>query len=75
MLIKMTNPEAKIIRDDKRYRPEKSEVFRLVGDNRKLKRLTSWEPRYNIIEGLKETIEWFKNSNNLDRYKSWLYNI
>jgi NAD dependent epimerase/dehydratase len=58
-----------------RRRPQKSEVHRLWCDNSKIKKLTGFEPKYNIEEGLKKTIEWFSNSENLKLYKPDIYNI
>lgn len=72
-LIRQINPKAKIVTEDIRKRPEKSEVNRLLGSNEKIKRLTGWQPLYNLEEGLKETIDFFKK--NLDKYKSDIYNI
>lgn len=72
-LIRQINPNAKIITDDQRLRPEKSEVNRLLGSNEKIKRLTNWEPKYTFEQGLAETIAFFKE--NLDQYKSDIYNI
>lgn len=72
-LIRQINPEAKIICDSDRLRPEKSEVSRLLGSNEKLLRLTDWRQRFTIEEGLKNTIEFFRD--NLDMYKVDVYNI
>lgn len=72
-LIKQINPEAKIICDEERIRPEKSEVNRLLGSNEKIKRLTSWRPAYTLRTGLAETIDFFKE--NLNKYKADIYNI
>lgn len=72
-LIKQINPKAKIICDEQRLRPEKSEVNRLLGSNKKIKDLTAWRPRYTLEEGLSETIGFFKA--NLDKYKTDIYNI
>ena len=74
-IISIINPNAKIISDDERIRPEKSEVQRLFGCNKKIKSLTNWAPKYSLELGLKETIEWFKIDENLKNYKSNLYNI
>ena len=74
-LIKQINPSAKIIADNKRLRPTKSEVFRLYGSNKKIKENTNWALQYSLSEGLKETIEWFKNRKNLKNYKANIYNI
>ena len=72
-LIRQINPNAKIICDEQRVRPEKSEVNRLLGCNEKIKRLTSWAPQYTFEEGLAETIEFLRN--NLDKYKVDIYNV
>ena len=72
-IIDQINPNAKIICDEQRLRPEKSEVNRLLGANDKIKRLTSWRPQYTFGQGISETIEWIKG--NLDHYKSDIYNL
>ena len=74
-LIKNINPNAKIITDSVRLRPEKSEVFRLYGSNEKLKSFTDWEQEYSLEKGLKETIDWFSKVENLKQYKSDIYNV
>jgi len=74
-LINQINPDAIILTDNQRIRPEKSEVFRLFGSNEKLKQFTNWEQKFNLTEGLKLTIEWFKNPDNLKQYKSDIYNV
>ena len=74
-LIKNINPNAKIITDSVRLRPEKSEVFRLYGSNEKLKSYTDWEQEYSLEKGLKETIDWFSKVENLKQYKSDIYNV
>jgi len=74
-LIKNINPSAKIITDSIRVRPGKSEVFRLFGSNEKLKSYTDWNQKYTFEEGLKETIYWFSQKENLQQYKSDIYNV
>jgi nucleoside-diphosphate-sugar epimerase len=72
-LITQINPSAKIICDEQRLRPEKSEVNRLLGSNKKIRELTGWVPRYPLAEGLSETIAFMKD--NLGKYKTDIYNI
>ena len=72
-LIDQINPNAKIICDEQRLRPEKSEVNRLLGSNEKIRELTDWEPRYSLKEGLAETIAFLRE--NLGRYKADIYNL
>ena len=72
-IIRQINPKAKIVCDEERLRPEKSEVNRLLGSNEKIKKLTSWEQKYTFEQGIAETIEWIRN--NLHLYKTDIYNI
>lgn len=72
-IIRQINPNAKIVCDEQRLRPEKSEVNRLLGANEKIRRLTAWEPRYTFEQGIGETIAWIRD--NLDRYKADIYNV
>jgi dTDP-glucose 4,6-dehydratase len=72
-LIRQINPQARILCDEIRLRPEKSEVNRLLGSNEKIRALTDWSPSYTLAQGLQETIQWIKQ--NLDRYKVDLYNL
>lgn len=72
-LIKQINPQAKIVCDEERLRPEKSEVNRLLGSSEKIKMLTDWEPRFTFEEGLAQTIDFFRD--NLEKYKVDIYNI
>lgn len=72
-LVRQINPEAKIVCDEQRLRPEKSEVNRLLGANAKIKELTNWTPKYTFEQGLAETIEFLKH--NLDKYKPDIYNL
>ncbi len=75
LIIEQINPDARIISDDQRERPDKSEVQRLVCDNSLIKKLTGWNPKVQLEEGLSKTIEWFKNKENLNRYKGNIYNV
>ena len=72
-IIEQINPNARIICDEQRLRPENSEVNRLLGANAKIKELTNWEPKYTLKEGIGETIEWMKG--NMKSYKTDIYNI
>lgn len=72
-IIKQINPNARILCDEQRLRPEKSEVNRLLGSNQKIKELTNWSPKYSLAEGIKETIDWLRC--NISKYKSDIYNI
>jgi NAD dependent epimerase/dehydratase len=75
VLINRINPNATILHDEIRLRPDKSEVFRLYGSNDKLMRLTTWKPQYTLEQGLQQTIDWFTQKENLIQYKADIYNL
>ncbi|NLW79410.1 MAG: NAD-dependent epimerase/dehydratase family protein [Ruminococcaceae bacterium] len=72
-LIRQINPAAKVVCDDARLRPEKSEVERLLGSADKLRALTGWAPATSFEEGLAQTIAWFRQHS--DEYKADRYNV
>ena len=61
--------------DPKRLRPKNSEVFRLVCDNQKIKKLVKYKPSISIDEGLEKTINWLLTPNNLRKYKADIFNV
>ena len=67
--------DIEIVLDEQRIRPKKSEVVRLWCDNKKIKEIVNFVPKYDIFAGLKETITWFQDKENLLKYKSDIYNI
>jgi len=75
LLIEIIGTNVKIVSEDVRKRPEKSEVERLVCDSGLMKELTGWRPEISLKEGLVKTIEWFKDKERLKKYKSDIYNI
>lgn len=79
LILKLMSSESRIIQEEERLRPKKSEVDRLWADTSKAQKLTGWTPQFQGIEGLKEglkrTIEWFLDSKNLKAYKPELCNF
>lgn len=75
LLIDRVNPDARIVTDVQRMRPEASEVERLLADNTLVRELTGWAPAVTLEHGLDRTIEWFTDPGNLGRYKWELYNV
>ncbi len=74
-LIQCINPAARVQVDERRVRPERSEVDRLVGSNAKIKGLTGWSPEIDLERGLATTVEWFRDRENAKSYKPHLYNV
>ena len=75
LIAKLMDAKVKFVEDEQRIRPKNSEVFRLWGDNTKIKSLTGFTPEYPIEKGLRETIDWFLNKENLIKYKADIYNV
>ena len=73
MILLIMDKEIEIISTEKRKRPKKSEVMRLLCDNRKAERIVKWIPKVSLKEGLNMTIEWIKN--NTDYYNPDKYQI
>ena len=67
-----------IQKEKERIRPKKSEVDRLYADIKKAKKILNWTPKYSkkngFEKGLKKTIEWFSKVENLNHYKTDIFN-
>ena len=70
-IVSLIGENVKIVTEEKRVRPQNSEVERLWCDNTKAKELLKWEQKTALNDGLKKTIEWI--SNNIHLYKPELY--
>ena len=75
LIKELMSSDVTLVNDEQRKRPEKSEVFRLWCDNKKIKKLTSYEPKVDIQNGLKKTIDWITKPENLKTYKTEIYNV
>ena len=74
IIAELMDADVKWVTDPERLRPSKSEVFRLHGSNEKIRRFTGWRPEMSLRDGLKKTIDWFTDGDNLKLYKSNIYN-
>lgn len=70
---RLMDRELEPVTDQQRLRPENSEVERLRSDNSRARALLGWEPRHDLDEGLRLTIDWFRE--NLHRYRPADYGI
>ena len=74
MILRLVGKESMPVEQDPaRIRPANSEVMRLISDNTKAREICGWAPKYDLKEGLLETIEWIRK--NLHKYRSDRYNI
>ena len=78
LIAEILNRDVKIVTDENRLRPAKSEVNRLFADNQlanDLLKLPLVEPLAEFKKGLKETCDWFGNPQNRAKYTSTTYKI
>ncbi len=79
LIAEKMNATIDVISDSERIRPVNSEVERLWADNSKVRDLFGWSPIYagrdGLARGLQETINWFTQPENLQYYKSDIYNL
>ena len=71
----LMNSDMEVVTEKERVRPEKSEVNRLWCDNTKFVEKTGFSGEYKLIDGLKETIDWFIQPENIKKYKTKIYNV
>ena len=74
-IAELMGSHASPVTEDQRMRPENSEVRRLWCDNTKIRTLTGFEPEYSLENGLRLTIDWFLQPENLKKYKTKVYNV
>ena len=74
-IARLMDADVKWVTDPQRLRPAGSEVFRLLGDNSLITSLTDWRPRHTLDDGLRKTIDWFTQTENLKKYKPGIYNV
>ena len=73
LLMEITDRKVPIICDEDRLRPEKSEVNRLLADNRLIHSLSGWETKVDFKTGLANTCEWI--GQNLHYFDTKQYSI
>ncbi len=72
-IIRIINPKISILTDEKRIRPQKSEVMKLICNNRKARSVLNWQPEFSLNSGLQKTIEFVES--HLNYYKPQIYNL
>ncbi len=71
LIARLTGAEIELESDDVRIRPEKSEVERLLADNRRAQDLLGWTPEVDLESGLLKTIDWLHE--NIESYRPGVY--
>jgi nucleoside-diphosphate-sugar epimerase len=71
LCLSIVGSSARIVTQEKRQRPEKSEVGLLLCDASKAKRLLNWSPQVSLAEGLRQTAEYIRE--HLSEYRTKEY--
>jgi dTDP-glucose 4,6-dehydratase len=72
-VLHLSNNDAKVVLDQRRLRPERSEVRRLICDASKAKTVLGWEPTYTLEEGLAEVIQFI--GTRTERFRKGVYEV
>lgn len=75
LIRELMGSDVEFITDEQRLRPDKSEVFRLWGDNTRIREMTGFNPQHDMRSGLQKTINWFTQPHQLAKYKANVYNV
>jgi NAD dependent epimerase/dehydratase len=75
LIAELLGADIEIECDEQRLRPPGSEVERLCCDNTRIRNLTGFVPAFNLEQGLRATIEWLRVPENLERYKTDIFNV
>jgi dTDP-glucose 4,6-dehydratase len=70
-IVQKVGRSVEILVKTERLRPEKSEVQRLISDNRLARETLKWLPKVGLDQGLDRTIDWI--SSNIERYQPDVY--
>ncbi len=73
MILAQVGRSVRIEVDTERFRPEKSEVQRLLSDNHLACQRLGWEPSISLQDGLQQTIVWIRQ--HLDFYRPGVYSF
>jgi dTDP-glucose 4,6-dehydratase len=73
LIIRLVGRPIEIQSEEERVRPDKSEVNRLLADNKLARRVLGWEPAISLEDGLERTIDWMRQ--HLGRYQPDVYTI
>jgi len=72
LILRLSGSASRIVCEERRVRPEQSEVGRLRCNNEKAQRLLDWQPRVPLEDGVRRTIDWIQCHQT--HYKPHLYN-
>jgi dTDP-glucose 4,6-dehydratase len=71
LITRVVAKDVRLVRDERRLRPDKSEVSRLCADIGKAERLLGYRPTVSFEEGIRRTVAWI--GEHLDVYRPGTY--
>lgn len=72
-IMKLVGRKLPVTESEERVRPEKSEVFKLLGAAAAAEKLAGWKARTPLDEGLAQTLEWIRR--HPEHYRPGVYTI
>jgi NDP-hexose 4,6-dehydratase len=75
LISRLMDRDVELQQEDERLRPDASEVMRLLCDSSALRTATGWLPSFDLEAGLRETIPWFCDPDNLAAYRPTRYTV
>ena len=72
-IVSVVAKDVRVIRDDRRIRPDRSEVSRLCADIRRATELLGYQPRVTFEDGIRRTVAWI--AEHLDAYRPDAYAV
>jgi dTDP-glucose 4,6-dehydratase len=73
IILSIVQRPVRILVEEARLRPEKSEVQRLLSDNRLARQRLGWQPQVSLQDGLQRTVAWIRE--HLDMYRPDQYQV
>ncbi len=71
MIGEIVGRKLNVVQEAERMRPQKSEVVRLISDNRKALNRLGWQPQVSMEQGLALTVDWIRT--HLDLFRPGIY--
>ncbi len=72
-VVRIVGRDTPVVVDERRVRPDKSEVDRLCADAARARALFGWSPRHSLDDGLRRTIDWIQA--HPDHFRADVYGI